>query len=215
MRRLVQREVAVRAVSAGVLLTLACVPYLHSASPDPALFRLRAVFLCPVAIILFQVTFAWTHLAGGRSYVGWRARLRGALPWALATVTAATYAALFLDRSLAELFPGYFPGSFRELLIELPWTAGFQVLAFVTAVYAFAVRFWPRPWVGMVAVVLARQALLRAQVGGQLPPGLAFHVEVFAGLVAWLLVAAYRDQGFLGAAAVSTVFSLRLLVQGF
>ncbi len=215
MRRLVQREVMTRAVPAGTLLALACIPYLHSATPHPALFQLRTACLFPISILLFQVTFAWTHLAAGRSYVGWRARLRGALPWALATPVAAAYAALFLDRSLADVLPGYFPGSFGELAIELPWTAGFQVLAFVAAVYAFAVRLWPRPWVGMVAVVLARQALIMAQLAGRLPPGTALHVEVFAGLVAWLLAAAYRDQGFLGAAAVSAVFSLRLLARVF
>jgi len=212
MRRLMQRGVVKRAVPAAAILSVACVPYLHASSPDPALFGLRVACLFPVSVMLFQMTFAWTPLAAGRSYVTRKARLKAAVVPALATLAFAVYAMLFLDRSLAAVWPQYYPDSARSLFIELPWTAGFQVLAFVTTVYAFAVRFLPRPWFGILAVVLARQALLWMQLSGKLPPSAMVHIDVFAGAVAWLLAGVYRSQGFWGPVAVSTALSLRLLV---
>ena len=214
MRRLMQRRTMKRAVPAAAVLSLACIPYLHESSPDPALFRLRVACLFPVAVLLFQMTFAWTPLAAGRSYVTLKARLGAMLAPALVTLALSVYAVLFLDRSLAAVWPGYYPDSPRALLTELPWTAGFQTLAFTTAVYAFAVRFLPRPWFGILAVVLARQALLWAQLDGRLPPLTTVHIDVFAGAIAWLLASAYRNHGFWGPVVISTILSLRLLIAG-
>ncbi len=54
------------AVAAGFGVGLLCLPYLRMHSEVSALFQLRAAFIVPVAILLFQAALAWTPLAGGR-----------------------------------------------------------------------------------------------------------------------------------------------------
>jgi len=213
MRELIKRGIISSALSAGLAVSVLCIPFLCATTPPGTLRILRIAVLCPLAVVLFQIGLAWTPLAEGRAMI--RRDLPASIYWRLALfgLVIACLAALIFDPLLARTIPSYFPSSVPRLLCGLPWVALFQPLVFVAACYAFAARLTRRPVAAMVAVVLGHQGLLLLQLKDGIPVHLAAALLIVSGTYALILGASYRQYGYVGPAIIAFISQLRHILR--
>jgi hypothetical protein len=211
MRRLLDKSVMLRAVAAGLILTGACLPYVWSQPGPPALALLRSTALLPIVIILFQAGLAWTPLADGQAM--FRSPADRDLPlFAVAALVVGVLGPAFLHPLLEQANPGCLPKSAGELLVALPWLAGFQPLLLIVGIFAFAVRLSRSALAGTAAVVLLRQAAFLTQWHSAATEILLL-VLLMAGVTGVLLVLSFRRFGYWGLCLVSLLLELPLLVR--
>lgn len=168
------------AVTGGVAVTLLCAPYLHS-QPPPGLYTIRLAFLFPVSVLLFQAAMAWRPLAPAPA---WLAGVKTANAWLFALLAACAcgmFQATFVDDTLAQAHPNFFPHNLAELGRLLPWVVFFQTLVTIAGVYAFAARFWRSAAVCALGVATVRVLFFISWAPG-LPPG--FYVLLQATTIA-------------------------------
>jgi len=210
MRRLLEASVMRRAAVAGLLLTLACLPYVWAQPGSASLAWLRTAFLLPVAIVLFQAGIAWTPLAEGRPMFAPIADR--ALPFlALAALFIGSIETLLLNPLLEQAQPGCLPRSARELILALPWLVGFQPLVLIAGIFAFTVRLSRSALAGTIAIVLLRQTAFLTQWHSA-TPSLLLLILLVAGGNGLLLAVTYRRLGYAGLCLASLLLELPLLV---
>ena len=216
MRELMRKQTVLTALWGGLFVSLLCVPFvvvMTPLNPPSPLRTLRLAFLAPVSILAFQVALAWTARTGGPGMLHWALRPG---EWALLLGLGAGLAAfscLVVDRILAVVFPDYFPGSVREVLLTLPWMGVFQPLVFVAAVYAFATRLVRRTAAAAAAVVLVHLGILWLQLPTGLAHGRQAQLFLLTGTYALILALAYRRYGIVGPVTIALLSYARHLLR--
>ncbi len=209
MKQLIQPRYLAWSLPAGLVLGASCMPYIAAQSADPAVARTRMAGLIPLCILLFQIILAWRDGPGSFRFRTAAARWKNLAALLAVAALAGLGAAVFVDPALRRALPRFSPDSLQALLIQLPWTAGFQVLVLVAGVYAFGLRLTRRAEFATAGVVLVHQLSIWARFRSDFTFFPLAALMVFGGALAFLLAEAYRRHGFPGAVAVSLVLSLR------
>ena len=208
MRELFKLRTLRLAGPVGVVVALACTPYILHAS-EPGLLRvMQLVALPPISIVLLQISIAWTPHRRPYEVLACFGSPRSGVTLAGLGVLLSCGAMVLLDPFIGRVLPRYFPASPWLLVLSLPWIALFQPLFLVASVYAFACRLTRRPLWAVAAVILAHQGILLLQVKGMstgLVPGLLLAAGLYGLVLAW----SYHAHGLCGPAVIALLSQAR------
>ena len=210
MRRLIERDVIIRAVAAGLALGALGLPYVTAHTHRPELLPLQMAFLTPTAIVLFLIAVAWTPLAGSGACFRVPRAGRDWLWIVPLLLAAAALRAFWLDPMVESVKSGFIPPTPAVWLRDAPWIAGFQPLVLVAAVYAFTARLTGRPSFSIAAVVVlsALASWNHWTAAAPLPQALFLLAAGFgAMLFAWI----YHRAGWWGLCAAVLLMYMRFL----